>query len=418
MVISLILFLFTSFARGETDTSFTFRVELSKAKVFQGEMVTANFILESPHERAVEIEVMKFPEFRGFWSENLVLRQGPVHLMPVQDPKRKRAMALVGSYLLNSMMGIRTPKLEPMKILVKAFGEKPVTLTSEGTFPPPMDLPQIPNHLKPFPFSGAVGLFSLKINQTQISFRKNQPFLLRAELQGDGNFSEVNSLPLGHLGEMTLISTNSFSETLPGRSKKVFEWVLSTDKETLTEWSPGSFLTFHPEKKEYQLITFPAIRFVELPETSLPQNILRMSAILFFPEAKWTTRFSLNKSFWFWFFQAGIFLLLFSRIWVVQFRFYQERAKKDPHVRRKQALKKASSALKSQNWEEFLSMASNLARELLQDKNCSGFGDSLSVLIEADNHFRFSPSKRLTVSPDLLKTHWERIRKALEKTEA
>jgi hypothetical protein len=414
VVIQLFIFLISSLAQGGSESPFSFRVETSKSKVFQGEQVVASFVLESQNEGAVEIEVMKFPEFRGFWSENLILRQGPVHLMPVQDLKRKRAMALVGSYTLNSMMGIKTPRLEPMKILVKAFGQAPLALTSEGNFPPPMELPAIPGNLKAYPFSGAVGAFSFQVNQTQVSFRKNQPFLVRAELQGEGNFTEINTLPISPSETMTLISQNSFSESLPGRTRKVFEWVLSTDKETLPEWSPGSFLTFNPGTKSYQLIALPQIRFVPLPETSLPQNILRMNAILFPAETEWKAQAPLTKSRLFWFFQTLIAVLFITRIFYVQIRFYQERLKSDPKLRRKLILKKASYALKSQNWEEFLSLASNLARELDQNKTSSEFGDSLTLIIEADNQLRFSPSKTLTVSPDTLRAHWQKVGKALE----
>lgn len=74
----------------------------------------------------------------------------------------------------------------------------------------------------------------------------------------------------------------------------------------------------------------------------------------------------LTKSRLFWFFQTLIAVLFITRIFYVQIRFYQERLKSDPKLRRKLILKKASYALKSQNWEEFLSLASNLARELDQ----------------------------------------------------
>lgn len=123
---------------------------------------------------------------------------------------------------------------------------------------------------------------------------------------------------------------------------------------------------------------------------------------------------SLTKSWWFWFFQILIAVLFMTRILYVQIRFYQERLKSDPKLRRKLILKKASSALKNQNWEEFLSLASNLARELNQNKTPSEFGDSLSLIIEADNQLRFSPSKTLTVSPDTLRAHWQKVGKALE----
>jgi len=415
MVVELFLLLFSILSFSETDGPFSFRVEFSKQKFFQGELVTANFILEAPSERAVEIEVMKFPEFRGFWSENLVLRQGPVHLMAIQDLKKRKAVALVGSYSLSSMLGMKSPKLEPMKILVKTFGEPPLTLTSQGDFPNPAEPPPIPKHLNPIPFSGAVGTFSFRVNQTQIPFRKNQPFLIRGELQGEGNFSEINTLPLSTPPEMTLISKSSFSEAVPGRSRKVFEWVLSTEKEVLGDWDPRAFLFFNPEKKSYQKISFPKIHFVELPETALPKNILRLGAISFAPEGQWKNQSFLKESSWLWVLQGLIGLSFLIRIIYVQITFHQERKKRDPHYRRKLLFKKATSALKNQNWEEFLSSASTLARELVQEKHFLADKESLLLFIEADNQLRFSPSKNLMISPDDLQRNWQSLGKTLQK---
>jgi hypothetical protein len=139
-----------------------------------------------------------------------------------------------------------------------------------------------------------------------------------------------------------------------------------------------------------------------------------MNAILFPAETEWKAQAPLTKSRLFWFFQTLIAVLFITRIFYVQIRFYQERLKSDPKLRRKLILKKASYALKSQNWEEFLSLASNLARELDQNKTPSEFGDSLTLIIEADNQLRFSPSKTLTVSPDTLRAHWQKVGKALQ----
>ncbi|MFM8269673.1 MAG: hypothetical protein ACKN9V_05730 [Pseudomonadota bacterium] len=413
MVIHLLFFLVSFVSAAESESPFIFRLEVSSSKVFQGEQVTANFFLEAPSERAVEIEVMKFPEFRGFWSENLVLRQGPVHLIGTVGPK-KRAIALIGSYSLSSILDIQSPALEPMRILVKSFGQPPIILNSEGQFPPLSPLPPIPARLNEFPFSGAVGTFQLVFSQTQIPFRKNQPFVIRGQLQGQGNFSEINTLPLSPPNELSLVSQSSSLDSFSGGSRKSFEWIFSTEKDSLNEWNPGSFLTFSPQTKTYQIVSLPSFKFVALPETAVPANRLKMGAIPFLPELSWRARTRLQDSGWFWIMQVTIALVLIARgVWV-QIRIFQERRLQDPFLRRQLILKQASLALKNENWEEFLSLASKVARQLIQEKSSLVPLDSLQLWIEADNELRFSPSKSLTVSEETLKSEWKNLQKKVD----
>ena len=85
--------------RAEISLSQRFVTEFSKNPVYQGETVTAHFVLYAMEDR-VEVEVAKFPEFRGFWSENTALRQGPMMLLPTPDAPRlrKRSSARTSSF--------------------------------------------------------------------------------------------------------------------------------------------------------------------------------------------------------------------------------------------------------------------------------------------------------------------------------
>src|SRR5690606_27213740 len=94
------------------------RMEFTKDEIYEGEHVLCNFIL-SAESSGVEVEVAKFPEFRGFWSENLALRQGPLPLSPdFERPGWNRT--IIGSYLLTSMVGRENPEIVPMKLVLKS----------------------------------------------------------------------------------------------------------------------------------------------------------------------------------------------------------------------------------------------------------------------------------------------------------
>src|SRR5688572_23613940 len=95
------------------EEKFGFQTECLKPEIFVGESVTCSFVLISSDE-VVDVEVAKFPEFRGFWSDNLALRQGPIPLMSGLwgDGIRK---GVVGTYSLIPMLD-KEATIEPMKI--------------------------------------------------------------------------------------------------------------------------------------------------------------------------------------------------------------------------------------------------------------------------------------------------------------
>jgi len=383
--------------------------EISKEKVYQGESFTVTFFLESPEDRIVEVEVMKFPEFRGFWSENILLRQGPLHVMSLEKKKGPRRAA-VGSYNVQSILGTSAPSIEPMKILVRTQDSAPISLESSPAPLGLLTLPLIPGSLSAFPFVGAVGSFRLSFERTQIPFRIGQPFLIRGELSGEGNFSEISSIPLQLPPALKLISEQVFSESHYGRSRKVFEWSLETQEQVLSDWNPGSVLFFDPLKKTYQELSFPSFSFVLLPEVVLPESVLPELAVEFSLEPHWkeSRPWFLRRGFWVG--QIFLALLLIAFMIGIQARLQIQKRNQNPNILKKRQKKQAHLAFEAKNWGGFFPLAISLARTA--SENDPTLKESLELLIQAERELRFSPEKRLSLSPKSLEEAWHRIHRS------
>ena len=394
----------------KAESLFTLTTELSKEKVYQGESFTVTFFLESSEDRIVEVEVMKFPEFRGFWSENILLRQGPLHVMSL-GKKKGQSRAAVGSYNVQSILGTSSPSIEPMKILVRTQDSSPLSLESSPAPLVLLPLPFIPVPLSPFSFVGAVGNFRLAFERTQIPYRAGQPFLIRGELSGEGNFSEISSLPLELPPSVKLISEQVFSDSQYGRSRKVFEWSLETQEKVLEDWNPGKVLYFDPVKRAYQPLAFPSFSFVLLPEVILPESVLPKVSVEFSLEPHWTESRP-------WFLRTPFLvgqillalLLIAVTIWV-QVRLQFDERNQNPKILRKRQKKQAQQAFADQNWSLFFPLAISLAQTL--SKTDPSLKESLQLLIQAEGELRFSPEKKLFLSPESLQGAWHRIHRNL-----
>ena len=101
-----------------------FATELSKNKIYEGEQIQCHFVLYAS-DATLNVEVEKFPEFRGFWSENLALRQGPLGLMPSEDSRYPRKI-LIGTYAITPMVGHSGSRVTPMHIAIKPMFESPL----------------------------------------------------------------------------------------------------------------------------------------------------------------------------------------------------------------------------------------------------------------------------------------------------
>ncbi len=158
--------------------------EFNKNAHFAGEQIVAHFILysDSPFE---EVEVVKFPEFDGYWTENQALRQGRLILGPATKGRYK---VLIGSYGLIPMLARREPRIEPMHLLLKSTG---ALLRSTGKAPTPKTLPQFTDSS-----TSAVGALTVQYSE-RIDFTPDQPTSISITIQGEGNFPEIE------IGEFT-----------------------------------------------------------------------------------------------------------------------------------------------------------------------------------------------------------------------
>ena len=91
----------------------SFKLELSyvdhPVSLYQGESIKVDFVLRRPLSEvsppltlstSVNLEIVRFPEFHGFWSHNLMLRQGPLILSPAKKKYGLEMSAIIASYLL------------------------------------------------------------------------------------------------------------------------------------------------------------------------------------------------------------------------------------------------------------------------------------------------------------------------------
>jgi hypothetical protein len=225
--------------------------EYSKAKVYRGETFTCQFVLYADAS-SVETEVSKFPEFRGFWSENTTLRQGPTFLVP--DPFDGIRKTIIGSYNLTAMLGNSPVQISPMKLVVKiltAAGDVETSLTSEV---PPLNvlpLPPVPPELAPS-FGGAVGNLLLTAQTDPQRFFPEEPVTIRHFLTGTGNFPDVGSIRLNLPPEARVVSQRSSNRNTLGYAAKVFETTLLVDSNQNVTVPSAEFTRFNPSLGRYE----------------------------------------------------------------------------------------------------------------------------------------------------------------------
>jgi hypothetical protein len=282
-------------------------VEFSKPRAYQGETVTCHFVLYSS-SRAVETEVAKFPEFRGFWSENTALRQGPALLLP--DPLVPgKLKTIVGSYQITPMVGFAEPKILPMKLVVKSmadFTSEESLLQSELSRFEVLPLPPVPLAEKPY-FKGTVGKVYLRSETDAVRFFPKEPALLRYILNGSANFSDSTQLPLTLPSGVQLLSERSSAWGPSGNQGKVFEYFVMVEATADVVIPPVDYTYFDPELKRYQRTQAPAVRleYSTRPPEPLDLPLWGESEI----EPQWSQALPFHQTRVFWAIQCLLGLL-------------------------------------------------------------------------------------------------------------
>lgn len=393
-----------------TASDWKLKLVFSKDRVFEGEQVTAQYFLETQSDaRAVEIEVMKFPEFRSFWSENTLLRQGPIQLFSFPQAPRTSGV-LMGSYVLYPMLNAPSRSMNPLKLLVKSFSRESVALLSEGSQLEILPLPPIPSELKGTQFFGGVGSFTVRAERPRLPYRLNQPFRLEVALEGEGNFSEINKLHIEPPPSCTFISEASFMDFFRGRNKKLFQWTMSCEEELVSSYQPADLLFFDPQQKRYQRLSFPVFSFNLLPEFKWENEALLNDTVDFHhshsTEADWP---ELKTKIWFWGFQIAVLLLMIFYCSLILFQRKRREALNNPLFKRRDIIKKINRALKNENFVEFLFWTANLGENEIKSPVWHEIPPhEWKPFISAYQEVQFSPKRQSRLSFEDLREKWQR----------
>ncbi|MSP18713.1 MAG: hypothetical protein EXR74_03995 [Bdellovibrionales bacterium] len=348
-----------------------FVMDCGVKEAYAGQPLLCQFIIISS-ETLLDVEVVKFPEFRGYWSENLSLRQGPIGLLPFRSGSEFKKQGVVGSYLIHKMVDKRDSEIIPMKITVKSrsfFGnsgaQESQILQSES---PPLKiypLPLIPLQLRQHPFIGMVGNFYFINSEISVPYRPEEPLQLKITLQGRGNFSEINTLPLQLPENSEIISHRSLTYGIGETPTKTFEYSILIKKEPPPIHDLGSLLFFDPGKLSYQKLKFPQVKFIRMP---LVEQEKPISFSLPKPESNWSPSFYVSRSRFFWGAQIFLVVLLLS------FRFFlsKQKAKQlktaSPAYQRQLLWKNAFIAQRSGDSTTFVQLATAIFIDLLKEK--------------------------------------------------
>jgi hypothetical protein len=321
-------------ASAEMESGDRFVVEFSKSRIFQGETVLCNFVLYSMEDR-MEVEVAKFPEFRGFWSENSALRQGPMMLLPDQKFMGLRK-AMIGTYSLTAMMGYSSPKVTPMRLVLKNLrqlaGPQEKSMLSELPTLTILPLPKPPPDIAPI-FTGGVGQFHLRTETPTIRYYAKEPLALRFVLAGSGNFAELNTMPVNLPAGVSLVSQRTSLMGSGAFQNKVFEWVVTVDSESGMDLPPLRWAFFDPSTARYEVLTADPIH---LEAVTRPPDIEQKEVIDLGPaETHWHSTQPLETSFWFKVLNVLVALLWGTLVALQVARRFKAKRAADPWVKLK-----------------------------------------------------------------------------------
>lgn len=347
-----------------------FQMEFSRSAIYAGETVECNFVVYAKNDDTVNVEVAKFPEFRGFWSENTVMRQGVMQLLPVIGDREGWRKTLVGTYLITPMIGNQNPSIVPMKLairpvtapmhsesdLTEVILSKPSLLTIK-----PLPPPTLPG------FGGAVGTFLLRAERNPVLFRPQEPTLIRLILEGEGNIREVNEVGIAFPREIQVLSSKSQLMGSTTHYLRVFEYVVSVNSATDLSIPPFSFSFFDPSLSRYEKSSVPEIRLKLDLSHPLANDNGEEDALLASPCLTWSEYRPIEKSIAF--LTTQIILLSLLLYWAAQQAIaVWKNVRKDRPVFPHQSLwLGAKSAFHRGEIDTFLNLAENTAYHFLKE---------------------------------------------------
>lgn len=257
------------------DENIFARTSVMKSKVYQGEQVT---VIHKVYTRLNlrGFQDIKFPSYDGFWSQE-VPQQGQIDLSSENiDGVVYNVAELKRVYLFPQRSG--TLEIDPLQIqcIVRQrsnrapqtifdqfFGTGGVedVIYSLKTKSVKIDVSPLPEHNKPFLFSGAVGSYSFKAEMDKEKVKANDAINLKITISGRGNLKLIDPPKLNFpedfeaydpkIADNIVVNSNGVS------GSKTFEYLIIPRHEGDYKVDQLSFNYFDPEKKSYVVIPAP-----------------------------------------------------------------------------------------------------------------------------------------------------------------
>ncbi len=249
MVITLFLFLVLN----AFENNHSLKMSCIPNTLYRGQKTVCDFILYSKNLNRIRVEVIKFPQFRGFWSKNLMLRQGDLELL-----RDENGMVKIGTYSLIPMMEGNNFVITGLKLAIKdslktrddfvEIENEPIKLTIKNLPKPPPDV-QV----------NLVGKYNFRSLNEFLYFNPNQPINIKYLIEGDGNLAEITKLDFPKdIPYLKVLSSRTFQY---GDNSKIFEYICHVSNDTVI---PPIFLDFfNPENGKYQRISSKEVKLLK-----------------------------------------------------------------------------------------------------------------------------------------------------------
>jgi hypothetical protein len=270
-------------------------------------------------------------------------------------------------------------------------------------------------------FHGAVGTFNFFVESNVVAFQRDEPITLRMLVQGEGNFPEINELPIAFPKEVEVLSHKSFVQGTGQFSTKTFETTVAVHSDQPVVIPPIVFAYFNPVTEKYETAVSSPISLQWTAPAVVPQadtELLDLGP----PDLTWSAAQSPLWSPFFWLAQLACLSVLLGVIAQRIRRKFRRRQVKTPAFQRQLKLQSALAHWQHGDLENFLRLADELAFELLSRlsppqadpltrtrllQTCREKLDAPTLsharaLFQAYERFAFSPQKTTPADPHAL----------------
>jgi hypothetical protein len=229
-------------------------------------------------------------------------------------------------------------------------------------------LPPLPRSFPAGSFHDAVGNFQFNAETPAVRFQKDEPTTLRFMLQGEGNFPEINEIPVDFPPFVEVVSRRALGMGSGQYANKSFEIsiVPHTDKDF--ELPPVVFTYFDPRQAKYQSRSLNPIHFSFETKPNADPVFDHPDVILDPPEAAWHSAGTLHRLPGFWVLQMLLAAAMLGAILRELSGRTRSRELITPRALRRRRWELAQAEWQAGRRESFLRIADELAYEILREK--------------------------------------------------